>query len=298
MKLVSMLDEEMLLEKVPGSSREEIYSYMLNKLIAFNELDLSADSLLSEMIAHEDDAGILLPGLNMPHLRLNDLHDLFIVIGLPENPAAAGADMIFMSLIGDHMSDVYLKMLAGLGRHLTSTAAVEELLSAARGGKDALWSYLQNNNIQLRNVVTAEDVMTPVHLSLHPDSPLSDAFDCFHNTHLRFLPVVDDNGKLVGELSARKVVKSFIPDYIYMMDSVNFMNDFSVFNKIFDSEHSQPVSQYMHTEPARAALDTPLFQLTLLLTKQDGGAVYIVDAENTLQGIFAIENVIDKVLRG
>ena len=298
MKLVSMLDEEMLLEKIPGSSREEIYSYMLNKLIDFNELELKADSLLSEMIAHEDDAGILLPGLNMPHLRLNDLHDLFIVIGLPENPAAAGADMIFMLLIGDHMNDVYLKILAGLARHLINPAAVENMLNAARGGKDTMWNYLQDNDIQLRNVVTAEDVMTPVHISLHPNSPLSDAFDCFHNTHLRFLPVVDDNGKLVGELSARKVVKSFIPDYVYMMDNVNFMNDFSVFNRIFDSEHSQPVSQYMHSEPARALLDTPLFQLTVLLTKQEGGSVYIVDADNTLQGIFAIENVIDKVLRG
>ena len=293
-----MLDEEMLLEKIPGSSREEIYSYMLNKLIDFNELELKADSLLSEMIAHEDDAGILLPGLNMPHLRLNDLHDLFIVIGLPENPAAAGADMIFMLLIGDHMNDVYLKILAGLARHLINPAAVENMLNAARGGKDTMWNYLQDNDIQLRNVVTAEDVMTPVHISLHPNSPLSDAFDCFHNTHLRFLPVVDDNGKLVGELSARKVVKSFIPDYVYMMDNVNFMNDFSVFNRIFDSEHSQPVSQYMHSEPARALLDTPLFQLTVLLTKQEGGSVYIVDADNTLQGIFAIENVIDKVLRG
>ena len=298
MKLVSMLDEEMLLEKIPGSSREEIYSYMLNKLIAFNELDLSADSLLSEMIAHEDDAGILLPGLNIPHLRRSDLHDLFIVIGLPENPAAASADMIFMLLIGDHMNDVYLKILAGLARHLITPAAVENMLNAARGGKDTLWNYLQDNDIQLRNIVTAEDVMTPVHLSLHPDSPLSDAFDCFHNTHLRFLPVVDDNGTLVGELSARKVVKSFIPDSVYMMDNVNFMNDFSVFNRIFDSEHSQPVSQYMHSEPARALLDTPLFQLTVLLTKQEGGSVYIVDADNTLQGIFAIENVIDKVLRG
>ena len=298
MNLVSMLDEEMLLEKVPGSSREEIYSYMLDKLIDFNELEIKPDSLLDDMIAHEDDAGILLPGLNMPHLRVSALHDLFIVIGLPENPDAVGADIIFMSLIGENMSDVYLKMLAGLGRHLTSAAAVQDLQNAARGGKSDLWNYLQNSSIKLRSVVTAEDVMTPVHISLHPDSPLSDAFDCFNNTHLRFLPVVDDQGKLVGELSARKVIKSFIPDYIYMMDSVNFMNDFSVFNKIFESEHSQPVSQFMQSEPARAALDTPLFQLTLQLTKQDGGTVYIVDAENTLQGIFAIENVISKVLRG
>ena len=40
MKLVSLLDEELLLEKVPGSSKTEVYSYMLDKLVDYAELEL------------------------------------------------------------------------------------------------------------------------------------------------------------------------------------------------------------------------------------------------------------------
>ena len=124
------------------------------------------------------------------------------------------------------------------------------------------------------------------------------AFDTFSKTHRRYLPVVDADGNLVGELSARKVVKSFFPEYVFMMDNLNFLNDFAVFNEIFHSEHTLPVSQYMNGEPLRATLDTPLIQLTLLLTRHDAGNVYIVDEESHLRGIFTIDNIISKVLRG
>ena len=293
-----MLDEELLLENVAGSSRKEIYRNMLSTLAEYAELTLDIPALVEEMLQHEADSGVLFPRMDMPHLRLNDLHDLFIVVGLPADPQAADADMVFMSLIGENMSDVYLKMISALARQLTRQESAEALISAARGGKAVLWNYLQESNIKLRNVVTAEDVMSQVQVALHCSDPLSKAFDMFNRTHARFLPVVDDHGRLSGELSARKVVKSFIPDYVFMMDNVNFVNDFSVFNKIFESEHTLPVSGYMDKSPAQAALDTPLFQLTLLLTKQDGGGVYIVDAENMLCGVFTIENVISKVLRG
>lgn len=296
MKLVSILDEELLLEKVPGSNRQEIYQYMLSKLAAFNELQLDVNALTGEMIVREDESGMLFAGLRMPHLREVELHDMFVAVGLPENPAAAGCDMILMTMIGESTSDIYLKMLSALARNLTNPATAGELLQAARSGKTVLWEYL--SNLKLRSVVTAEDVMSPVSKVLHVDAPISEAFDYFNTTHLRFLPVVDAHGKLIGELSARQVVKSFIPDYVYMMDNVNFMNDFSVFNKIFESEHTQPISDFMCKEPGIATLDTPLFQLTLMLTKLHGGAVYIVDADNTLRGVFAIENVISKVLRG
>ena len=302
MKFVSMLDEELVLEKIPGSSRQEVYSAMLTRLAEYAELDLDIPEIISEMVEREDNEEIIFPNVAMPHVRLNELHDLFIVVALPENPEALNSKnppaMIFMTLIGNEMSDVYLKTISTLARYLSKKDQAEDLINAARGGKAALWNYLLQSNIKLREIVTAEDVMSPVEGAIKQDAPLSDAFNCFNNTHLRFMPVVDDQNRLVGELSARKVVKSFIPDYVYMMDNVNFMNDFSVFNKIFESEHCLPVAQFMHKEPARAALNTSLFQLTVLLTKQDGGAVYIVDNDNVLRGIFSIENVISKVLRG
>ena len=302
MKLVSMLDEELLFDHIPGDSRAAVYTFMLEKLANQSELTLDIPGTVHEMMMHEDDSGIIFPGIAMPHLRINDLHDLFIVIGLPENPGKLkkdqSVDMVIMSLIGEDMSDIYLKMLSSLARHISSPNAIDSLSAAAKNGKEALWSYFQTSNIKLRQVVTAEDVMSNADTFIHPDAPLSDAFDLFCSNHQRTLPVVDAEQHLLGEISAVAVVKKFFPEYVFMMENLNFINDFAVFNEIFNSEHTLPVSRYMNTAPSSALLDTPLIQITLQLSKQGSGNVYIVDSENKLKGIFNIDNIINKVLRG
>lgn len=297
MKFVSILDEELLLENVPGSTKKEVYTAMLQKLAEYAELELDTAALVQEMIDHETATGILMPKMRMPHLRRENLPDLFTVIGLPANREALGENIIIMSLIGNNMSDVYLKMLSALARHLTKGEQVNAFLAASVKGKAALWEYLQNSNMTLRSVVTAEDVMSPVSAVITEDAPLSQAFDIFSSCHHRFMPVVDAAGRLKGELSVRTILKRFFPDYVFMMENLNFLNDFAVFNEIFSSEHSLPVSQYM-TEAASATLDTPLIQLTLQLAKQPAGDVYIVNADGVLQGVFTVDNVVSKVLRG
>ena len=301
MKLVSMLDEDLLFENIPGSSRAAIYTFMLEKLADHAELTLDIPALVQEMLAHENDSGMVFPGVAMPHLRISGLHDLFIIIGLPEKSENMGecpADMIFMSLIGEDMSDIYLKTLSSLARHISSAPAAAALTDAAKSGKNALWEYFKSSNIKLRQIVTVEDVMSPAASFIHPGEPLSDAFDLFSSNHQRTLPVVDSEQHLLGEISAVAVVKKFFPEYVFMMENLNFINDFAVFNEIFNSEHSLPVSKYMNTAPSTALLDTPLIQVTLQLAKQGSGNVYIVDSENHLKGIFNIDNIISRVLRG
>ena len=297
MKFVSILDEELLLEKVPGNTKQEVYTVMLQELAAYAELELDIPELVQQMIDHETATGILMPKMRMPHLRCENLPDLFIVIGLPAEREALGEDVIVMSLIGNNMSDVYLKVLSTLARHLTKGEQMKAFLEAAVKGKTAFWEYLQSSNMALRSVVTAEDVMEPVSAVIAEDAPLSQAFDVFSKCHRRFLPVVDAAGKLKGELSARTILKRFFPDYVFMMENLNFLNDFAVFNEIFSSEHSLPVAKYM-TDAASASLDTPLIQLTLLLAKQPAGDVYIVNSDGVLKGIFTVDNVVSKVLRG
>ena len=302
MKFVSMLDEELLFENIPGSSRAAVYTAMLEKLATYAELTLDIPAVIQEMMERENTSGVVFPGVAMPHVRISGLHDLFIVIGMPESSEAMGktqpADLIIMSLIGGDMSDIYLKMLAALARYMSAGNAANSLLEAARSGKNALWEYLQTSDIKLRQVVTAEDIMSPADIFISEDAPLSEAFDLFNSQHRRFLPVVNAQKQLVGELSAVAVIKSFFPEYVFMMDNLNFLNDFAVFNEIFNAEHTLPVSKYMSSTPCSASLETPLIQLTLQLTRKGAGNIYIVDSNNTLKGIFSIDNIISKVLRG
>ncbi len=304
MKLVSILDEELILEHLRGEDRQTLYGAMLARLAEYAELDLDIPKLTADMIAREDETRLPYMGVALPHLRMPGLRDLFIVIGLPEHPVklksgdATPTEMIFLSLIADNMSDVYLKAMAALARHLAVPKLADGLLAAARGGREVLWNYLHVHELKMKKVVTAEDVMTPAEPVIPTDAPLAKAFDLFNASHRMLLPVVDGDGRLAGQLSALAVVKSFIPDYVFMMDNLNFLNNFEVFNRIFNTEHSQPVARYMNSEPLTASPDTPLIQLTLHLTKHEAEAIYIVDGDRRLLGVFTIDNLIHKVLRG
>jgi CBS domain-containing protein len=217
---------------------------------------------------------------------------------LPENPQDLGAEVVFMSVIGNNMSDVYLKVLSTLARYLTKSSQADAFFEAARNGKAALWKHLEAGNLSLREVVTAEDVMSKADVTVNENAPLSEAFDLFNTHHRNFLPVVVAEGRLKGELSAQAVIKGFCPEYVFMMENLNFLNNFSVFNEIFHSEHGLPVSKYMDSNPVMTSPETPLLQLTLQLLREDKGEVYIVDNNGVLRGIFDINNIISKVLRG
>ena len=57
MKLVSMLDEELIFENIPGKSRPAIYTNMLEKLSAYAELTLDIPALVQEMLEQEKVSG-------------------------------------------------------------------------------------------------------------------------------------------------------------------------------------------------------------------------------------------------
>ena len=94
------------------------------------------------------------------------------------------------------------------------------------------------------------------------------------------LPVIDENGRLVGELAALDILKRFIPEYIFRMDNLDFLNSFEPFNKIFEAESHQ------------------MIQFTVKMVKQQVRACFVVDNDQHYQGTVLVKDIVKKVLRG
>ena len=63
-------------------------------------------------------------------------------------------------------------------------------------------------------------------VSIGPDASLLDAAKLLAKEKVGTLPVVDSKGKLVGIISMRKVVRYFLPDFINVVEDVDFVRDF------------------------------------------------------------------------
>jgi CBS domain-containing protein len=58
--------------------------------------------------------------------------------------------------------------------------------------------------------VTAGDVMTPAPVTLRPDTPAMDIIDRLEGKHLIRMPVVNDEGKLLGVVARRDVLQGYL----------------------------------------------------------------------------------------
>jgi mannitol/fructose-specific phosphotransferase system IIA component (Ntr-type) len=301
MKLASILDPKRIICNVPAGSREEIYSYILEQAIKTFDLEFGCDTCVEKMMASEDMMNIPYEGVVIPHLRLPELNDLHIIVGLLNEPVMLKesdlkpTQIVVMSLISGNTSDVYLKALSAFTRYFSKPGNLDR--TAGMSTAEEFMALLETDQVELKKDITAEDVMYSTFLSLKPDDKMRVALNTFTGAATR-LPVLDDSGKLLGVLNSMELIKECIPEYIMMMDNINFLSSFEPFQKIIDAEDKATVQDKM-TEPQTViSPDTPLIQLTISLVKKEAETIFVVDEQRHLLGVITLENLIHKVLRG
>lgn len=302
MKLVSILNEELIFTNVKGLSRSGIYTDMLRRGITATQLPLNSDSLVSGMIEREDTLKIPYEGIALPHLRIKEIDDLYMIIGLPAKPIQLQSidtepcQLIVMSLISSETSDLYLKALSSLVRFLSIGTNRQKLCSAATA-KEFL-DILRLADVKIQNSLTAEDIFVRNAAALKTHDKLSTALDMFSRDDRDKLPVIDDQGKLVGELSAANVLHRFIPEYFFRLDNLDFVNSFEPFNRIFKEENDHIVQDYMLPVEQVVKPETPLIQFTVKMTKNNVSTCFVVDDDQKYIGEIMIKDIVRKILRG
>jgi len=300
MKLNSIINEDLVFCGVECGTREEIYGSMLKQALVYIDSSLTVEELLAGIIEREDMIGAPSEGMALPHLRNPEFNDLFVIIGILKEPVKlkpvdlAPTRLVVMSLISNETSDVYLKSLAAFARFFSkpdNLKKCENIKSPAD-----LFALLEGVNI--KEHIMAEDIMCKDFLSVRADDYLSKALDIMEKCGQSILPVLDEENKLVGKVDASAVLKSFVPEYLLMMDNLKFVSSFEMFDNFFKEEGVRFVKDFLIPTQTMIALDTPLIQFTVTLAKRETDMIFVVDGENKLCGVISIKDIIHKILRG
>lgn len=301
MKLVSILNEKLIICGLDGNTREELYGKLLAHVLKETGLKGDASALLSGIIEREDAFKIPYEGIALPHVRTDTSPDLTIAIGIIKQAVKlkrddfAPSQIIIMSLIGPSASDLYLKSLSAFSRYLIRLENRQKLINCAKPS-DVI-SQLEKDHVQLKNEITAEDIMQANYPVIYQDRPISAALDIFTRENVDRLPVLDNDGNLLGELEAAEIIRQHIPSYIFMMDNLKFLTSFEPFDNIFKEEQKLTVKTFMQKPQEVIPPDTPLIQLTISLVKQRIACLYVVDPTGKLLGVVGMQQLIHKVLR-
>src|SRR5574344_1306178 len=169
MKLVSILNESLIFTDVKGVSRSGIYTDMLRRAQGVLDCQLNVDRVVSGMLEREDTLKLPYELAALPHLRLPEFDDLYILVGILPQPVQvqtidpAPVRLVVMSLISEDTSDLYLKSVAALIRFIMAGNNLAKLTAVQ--SPDAFLDVLRKADVRSRGNLTAEDLAqtkTPV----------------------------------------------------------------------------------------------------------------------------------------
>jgi CBS domain-containing protein len=105
----------------------------------------------------------------------------------------------------------------GFGRKVVGVVTEDDLIAArdTRAGEHRTWTGLRRFDSDHARYLrlTGEQLMTSPPMTIHPDASIAAAAKLMGNEHVKRLPVVDADGKLIGLVSRRDLLRVFcIPD--------------------------------------------------------------------------------------
>ena len=82
---------------------------------------------------------------------------------------------------------------------------------------------VQEADIEIGHKITAEDVLSPNIAPVYPESTLEEVAKRLIIEHASGLPVVDKNGKFLGEITEKELIEFGMPKYLSLMKDLNFL---------------------------------------------------------------------------
>lgn len=137
---------------------------------------------------------------------------------------------------------------------------------------------------------TVADVMNRDVVTVKPETPINDAIHLLAERKISGLPVVNDEGKLVGVLSESDLMwrESGVtpPAYIMVLDSVIYLENPARYERELHKALGQTVKEVM-TEKSITTIrpEQPLAKAAQLLLQRDIRRLPVVDEHNHLVGI-------------
>ncbi|MDA1330026.1 MAG: CBS domain-containing protein [Chloroflexi bacterium] len=109
-------------------------------------------------------------------------------------------------------------------------------------------------------------------VSISEEATLKDAASLLAEKRVGTLPVVDETGKMVGLISMRGLVSFFLPDFIRLVEDVDFVQDYGALADLSEEDieraNSMKVKEIMD-EPMQIKEDCSLVRALSMMSTHD-----------------------------
>jgi CBS domain-containing protein len=129
------------------------------------------------------------------------------------------------------------------------------------------------------------EIMTKDLTSVEKDTHVKELIFILKNSELPAVPVDDEEGKLIGFISEKDLIKAALPGYFEMLHSTSFIPDMNQLSKKLNQIADDPIEKYMHSDVVCVREDDDDLQAADLIIRKNVKSLPVVDNEGRLVGV-------------
>jgi CBS domain-containing protein len=240
-------------------------------------------------------------GVAFPHARTDAVEEMYILVGISrpglkdKTPDGIPVHMTCLLLTPSTIAKLYLQTLSGLAAFTRLEGTLDKLLMITHA-RDLI-KLISDANVVVDKELMVKDVMRHDVATVTPDDTLKDVANKMFSNRLSALAVVDENGKLLGVISDRDLIKAALPDYQALISNLNYSLDVEPFEELLKREDKIKVSQLFRDEYEVTTPETRIVEVAAMMIFKDVRRVFVTSDDN-LVGVLLRKDIVNMIIRG
>ncbi|MCB5245562.1 MAG: CBS domain-containing protein, partial [Candidatus Cloacimonetes bacterium] len=191
-------------------------------------------------------------------------------------------------------SKIYLNIVSAL----LKISEDEEMMTQLRSFNNGIEviNYLRQCKIKVGQELSVADLMVKNPVCVTPDTLLSKLDSLMNEHNISCIPVVDNEGRYLGEISILDVLKVGMPDYLMMIDDVAFLRSYEPLESLFEKEELVYAEEIMQKNTRVLSSDASIVETVYHMIKDNKRYFCVVDKEY-LVGIITAMDIFRKVIK-
>jgi len=299
MKLANLLDPRLVLLDKDVASIDEAIVIGVGGFSGNHLRSIKPDDVLARIRERQALGGTTFPtGIAIPHARLPGFDDIVIAVVRPRVPipveGQAPVLLVWIVLTSQSSSSTYLKVLANVAEISMDAAAMDALLAAESASRFV--ETIEAGGYEVEKGLHVSDIMTREVVTIRDDASLRELTDMMFSNKLRYLPVVNAAGDLVGEVGVLDLIAAGIPDYVYRVGSLRFLDEFEPMEELLKNEDRILVGNIMKPPVRSIAPDSSVLAVAFEMTRSRKRHFSVVE-KGRIVGVVSSMDILSRVLR-
>ncbi len=303
MKLSNYIDPKLIVANMTVATKEDAFTALIEHAARLDaEFARQKTAIRTAVLEREQSISTAMGNdLALPHARIEGYDNVIVVVGILKNPLecelvtkeSGVVRLVFLIVVGKTKNKLLLQLMAGITKMAENRALIDAICRETEPEKIA--ASIKGAKITFKATITAEDIMNTAIEPAKLNNTLEEVARRFVAEDIMGLPVVDDSGKFLGEITERELIQYGMPKYTSMMGDLSFMTVGEPFEEYFKHESRVTVRDLYRKNPITLDKNSSIMEISFIIVTKGNTRLYVVENGRYI-GMIMRKDLIRKVL--